>query len=298
MHSQNNEDKESNLNTAEMKKNRLILDLKILSSLNNKPSENVNTIFRQKNIPEIDKENTKIEQSNSIFSPLKGNLENDIHTLNNFNTNNYTNLTYYHEPYIFENSHENTIMSFKYANTDIHKTNESFLLNLLQPIKHDTNEFISLKRISENDIYQDKAFISNIEKDDLNNLKNENQENIKSENKKGNMILFKTKKGKKLLNKYSYYLKEKEIFKFKCEHKGCDRAFSTKKLLSSHHKKFIPQCHSDTINLLELIGKAKNIIKNKNLINNLDIIKAKFNKIMKNISLDEHAQIITGLTFN
>lgn len=52
------------------------------------------------------------------------------------------------------------------------------------------------------------------------------------------------------------------------------------------------------MSFLELIGEVKKIINNKNLINYLDIIKKKFNKIMKNISLDEHTQIITGLTFN
>ena len=52
------------------------------------------------------------------------------------------------------------------------------------------------------------------------------------------------------------------------------------------------------MSFLELIGEVKKIINNKNLINYLDIIKKKFNKIMKNISLDEHTLIITGLTFN
>jgi len=51
-----------------------------------------------------------------------------------------------------------------------------------------------------------------------------------------------------MLNKYSYNLKEKERSKFKCENEGCNTVFLTKKLLSSHYKKFIPQCHSFRIN--------------------------------------------------
>ena len=97
-----------------------------------------------------------------------------------------------------------------------------------------------------------------------------------------------------MLNKYSYNLKEKERSKFKCENEGCNTVFLTKK---NYYLLIIKNLYLNII-LLELIGEVKKIINNKNLINYLDIIKKKFNKIMKNISLDEHTQIITGLTFN
>ena len=78
------------------------------------------------------------------------------------------------------------------------------------------------------------------------------------------------------------------------ENEGCNTVFLTKK---NYYLLIIKNLYLNVI-LLELIGEVKKIINNKNLINYLDIIKKKFNKIMKNISLDEHAQIITGLTFN
>jgi len=78
------------------------------------------------------------------------------------------------------------------------------------------------------------------------------------------------------------------------ENEGCNTVFLTKK---NYYLLIIKNLYLNVI-LLELIGEVKKIINNKNLINYLDIIKKKFNKIMKNISLDEHTQIITGLTFN
>ena len=78
------------------------------------------------------------------------------------------------------------------------------------------------------------------------------------------------------------------------ENEGCNTVFLTKK---NYYLLIIKNLYLNII-LLELIGEVKKIINNKNLINYLDIIKKKFNKIMKNISLDEHTQIITGLTFN
>ena len=84
---------------------------------------------------------------------------------------------------------------------------------------------------------------------------------------------------------------------FHCKHCNCDGTFATKKLLLSHHKKFNPQCHSDTVYLFELIKMTKSIIKNGNY-NNLERLKEKYNDIMKNISLDEYVQLITGLTFD
>ena len=78
------------------------------------------------------------------------------------------------------------------------------------------------------------------------------------------------------------------------ENEGCNTVFLTKK---NYYLLIIKNLYLNVI-LLELIGEVKKIINNKNLINYLDIIKKKFNKIMKNISLDEHTQIITGLSFN
>ncbi len=319
-----NDEKDTIESSTESKQNRLILDLQILSSLNSKPFGQFNSLINQNN--SIDEnEIIKKNQTTSIFSPLKGNyeIEKNIHILNNYSNplniigNNYTNLTYYQEPFNFENisnSRNNSIMSFKNLNPfpEIHKTNESFYFNILQPIKHDTNEFIKQKRYSELSIYNNNIPfnfcnpINSLNENIQNSLtqgKDIKQEKlIKNKFKEENenhkkFILFKTKKGKKLNNNLSNNntIGNKKLFY--CKHNNCDGTFVTKKLLLSHHKKFNPECHSDTVYLFELIKRTKNIIKNGNY-NNLQRLKEKYNNIMKNVSLDEYAQLITGLKFD
>ena len=323
MLSHKNDEKDTIESSAEAKQNRLVLDLQILSSLNSKSFGQFNSLLNLNN--PIDEDDTiKKNQTNSIFSPLKGNFEfeKNIQILNNYNNplnilgNNYTNLTYYQEPFNFENisnSRNNSIMSFKNLNSfpEIHKTNESFYFNYLQPIKHDTNEFIKQKRHSELSFYNNVLY--NFD-NPINSLTENVQKNItqgkmikqetfikkknvgENENEK-KVVLFKTKKGKKLNNNISNNngMENKKLFH--CKHCNCDGTFATKKLLLSHHKKFNPQCHSDTVYLFELIKMTKTIIKNGNY-NNLERLKEKYNDIMKNISLDEYVQLITGLTFD
>ena len=323
MLSHKNDEKDTIESSAEAKQNRLVLDLQILSSLNSKSFGQFNSLLNLNN--PIDEDDTiKKNQTNSIFSPLKGNFEfeKNIQILNNYNNplnifgNNYTNLTYYQEPFNFENisnSRNNSIMSFKNLNPfpEIHKTNESFYFNYLQPIKHDTNEFIKQKRHSELSFYNNVLY--NFD-NPINSLTENVQKNItqgkmikqetfikkknvgENENEK-KVVLFKTKKGKKLNNNISNNngMENKKLFH--CKHCNCDGTFATKKLLLSHHKKFNPQCHSDTVYLFELIKMTKTIIKNGNY-NNLERLKEKYNDIMKNISLDEYVQLITGLTFD
>ena len=322
MLSQKNEEKNTTVSSIETKKNRLSLNLQILSSLNAKPFGQFNSLLNQNN--QIDEnEIIKKSQTSSIISPLNGNFEfeKNIQIVNNYNNslnilgNNYTNLTYYQEPFNHENisnSRNNSIMSFKNLNsfTEIHKTNESFYFNFfLQPIKYDSNELFKQK-------YSELSFFNNIPMNFDNSINENFQKNsiqrkvikqekiIKKNNKKENqndkkVFLFKTKRGEKLNNNLSNNNKILYKLLYYCKHYDCEGSFRTKKLLLSHHKKFNPQCHSDTIYLFELIKKAKNIIKKGNYNNNnLEKLKEKYNTIMKNISLDEYAQSITGLTFD
>ena len=69
MLSQKNEEKETSSSSIETKQNRLSLDLKILSSLNTKQTESYNNSYL--NNSELEKK----KNSNSIFSPLKGNFD-------------------------------------------------------------------------------------------------------------------------------------------------------------------------------------------------------------------------------
>ena len=323
MLSHKNDEKDTIESSAEAKQNRLVLDLQILSSLNSKSFGQFNSLLNLNN-PIDEDETIKKNQTNSIFSPLKGNFEfeKNIQILNNYNNplnilgNNYTNLTYYQEPVNFENisnSRNNSIMSFKNLNPfpEIHKTNESFYFNYLQPIKHDTNEFIKQKRLSELSFYNNvlynfdnpiNSLTENVQKNITQGkiIKQETifkKKNVRENENEKKIVLFKTKKGKKLNNNISNNngMENKKLFH--CKHCNCDGTFATKKLLLSHHKKFNPQCHSDTVYLFELIKMTKSIIKNGNY-NNLERLKEKYNDIMKNISLDEYVQLITGLTFD
>jgi hypothetical protein len=323
MLSHKNDEKDTIESSAEAKQNRLVLDLQILSSLNSKSFGQFNSLLNLNN-PIDEDETIKKNQTNSIFSPLKGNFEfeKNIQILNNYNNplnilgNNYTNLTYYQEPVNFENisnSRNNSIMSFKNLNPfpEIHKTNESFYFNYLQPIKHDTNEFIKQKRLSELSFYNNvlynfdnpiNSLTENVQKNITQGkiIKQETifkKKNVRENENEKKIVLFKTKKGKKLNNNLSNNntIGNKKLFY--CKHNNCDGTFVTKKLLLSHHKKFNPECHSDTVYLFELIKRTKNIIKNGNY-NNSERLKEKYNNIMKNVSLDEYAQLITGLKFD
>ena len=315
MLNQKNEENETTVSSTETKKNRLILDLEILSSLNNKSKNQLNQYISHKCSTDTDTENSKRKQTTSVFSFLKENLDdeqnyqilNDNNNQINILEKNYTNFTYYKEPFNFENTNNsryNSTMSYKNMNIPgLYKTNESYYSNFLHSIRYDTNEFINQKRNSD-------LFIYNSVPDNFDNIMNENfQKNISENNniKKNKdiklnnekkIVFFKTKKGKKTNNKFSINSGRNINNLYKCEHLGCEGTFCTKKLLLAHHKKFSPQCQSDTILILELINYMKKIIKNNNLKNNIEKLKERYNNIMKNISLEEHVQLISGLTFD
>ena len=333
MLNQKNEENETTVSSTETKKNRLILDLEILSSLNNKSKNQLNQYISHKCSTDTDTENSKRKQTTSVFSFLKENLDNEQnyqflneisslkenldyeqnHQILNENNNqinllgnNYTNFTYYKEPLNCENTNNsryNSAMSYNNLNIPgLYKTNESYYINFLQPIKHDTNEFINQKRNSDLFFYNSFPFLDNIvnenfQKNLLDNKNIKKNKDIKFNNEKIK-VLFKTKKGKKTNNKFSINSGRNINNLYKCEHLGCEGTFCTKKLLLAHHKKFSPQCQSDTILILELINYMKKIIKNNNLKNNIEKLKERYNNIMKNISLEEHVQLISGLTFD
>ena len=319
MFNQKNEEKETTVSSIETKQNRLLLDLQILSNLNNKPSDSFNT-YLNKSFTDTETETSKKKKSSLIFSPIPENYDFDknFQNSNNYNMSlnisgkNYTNFNYYLEPINFEkgnNSRNNSVMSFQNLNIpDNNKTNESFYLNFLQPIKYDTDDFINQKRTSDiflsstnNNIqfnFDNNNDITSNNNENLdNNIIKKNQEFKKGKNYGKKIILFKTKKGKKTNNGLNINNTNKNSKMFNCEHSGCEGSFITKKLLLSHHKKFNPQCHTDTVLILELIKNAKIILKNIN-IKNMNNLKNKYDKIMKNISLEEHVQLISGLTFD
>lgn len=91
--------------------------------------------------------------------------------------------------------------------------------------------------------------------------------------------------------------------KFKCGHRGCDLAYRTKKQKVAHHGKMDQECQKDTINLLRQIALVKEVFEemcqnDKVNENERMRIKEKYEKIMKEISLDEYASMICGNKIN
>lgn len=103
-------------------------------------------------------------------------------------------------------------------------------------------------------------------------------------------------------------LGKNKCLNLKCPHPGCDGIFRTKKQAAFHHFKMSVECHNDTINLLKLVQQTKKILfeemknfrneKEKEekikLFNKYSIL---YKEAMKNISLDEYIDIITGFNF-
>ena len=91
--------------------------------------------------------------------------------------------------------------------------------------------------------------------------------------------------------------------KFKCGHNGCDLAYRTKKQRVAHHGKMDQECQKDTIALLRQIALVKEAFEEMCRNDKVDEkdkmrIKEKYEKLMKEISLDEYAAMICGSKIN
>lgn len=89
---------------------------------------------------------------------------------------------------------------------------------------------------------------------------------------------------------------------FKCNHCNCGTSFYTPFQQITHHHKMTPLCTNDTITLLKLLSKAKNLLlsssSNQTMdLSRLDSIKEKYTKIGKSVSLENHFQYILGSRF-
>lgn len=91
--------------------------------------------------------------------------------------------------------------------------------------------------------------------------------------------------------------------KYNCGHEGCDLSYKTKKQKVSHHGKMDPECQKDSINLLKNISNVKDLLlslykKDKIKYKDIEGIKEKFEKTMRDISINEYAQMICGYKLN
>ena len=122
------------------------------------------------------------------------------------------------------------------------------------------------------------------------NLNDKNE--IKKEKK--NLFEISIKNDKKIIN---FFKIKKNREKIMCKHSRCDLLFKTKKQAIFHHFKMSPKCQDDTISLLKMIFETKKIaVKNmeKNE-NNYEEISKLYENTMKEISLSDYINIITGL---
>ena len=122
------------------------------------------------------------------------------------------------------------------------------------------------------------------------NLNDKNE--IKKEKK--NLFEISIKNDKKIIN---FFKIKKNREKIMCKHSGCDLLFKTKKQAIFHHFKMSPKCQDDTISLLKMIFETKKIAvksmeKNEN---NYEEISKLYENTMKEISLSDYINIITGL---
>lgn len=87
--------------------------------------------------------------------------------------------------------------------------------------------------------------------------------------------------------------------KYYCSHKHCGCSFNSKKFFQSHHKKMSKECKIDTIEIIEMIRKTKNIIVNINKNNNSCVIRMdrhnnKYVKIKNEINHGDNLIAILG----
>ena len=87
--------------------------------------------------------------------------------------------------------------------------------------------------------------------------------------------------------------------KYTCGHKGCELSYKTKKQKVFHHGKMDPECQKDSIMLLNQISLCKELIvslSKKDKIKEKDVekLQVKFEKTMRDISINDYAQMICG----
>jgi len=151
MFNQKNEEKETTVSSIETKQNRLLLDLQILSNLNNKPSDSFNT-YLNKSFTDTETETSKKKKSSLIFSPIPENYDFDknFQNSNNYNMSlnisgkNYTNFNYVNEK-------ENELADDNYNILSLEKTR----INLSFDIGNDKNYVIAMDKDALGKLIQD-----------------------------------------------------------------------------------------------------------------------------------------------
>ena len=307
----------------EQKQFQLIQDMKILASLKNKNYVQKKEDFVPPNTLTNFSSNNYDTNGSYNINHINFNNHLTLDSVGIFNNNNNTNLSYYQDGF-FEGSNANnknsrnpSLMSYKFdgIGKEMKYTSDSFYKNFVSPFKGFTNmsyggDFlqngtgnitinsnqVEVKPIIENDSVVDGNNFEISEKAETSTEKNDGQMLGK---KKKIFLNFKNKKGtnstsRSTINSLDSNDKGKD---FCCEHNSCSVCYKTKKQKISHHNKMTPECKSDTISLLRLIRDIKKIIFDHSL-KYPEELKKKYEDTMKEVSLEEHVQIITGYNFD
>lgn len=274
---------------TEDKQMRLQKDCALLASLKSKtaslpkasvslfhdPIESVNLFNTNLSFHSIDKNINRYGYNDSIGA----NLPND-----NMNTNK-TNLSFSLFPYHFQHD---TIFSFNLdtpkdidQHFPIHKTNESFVFSFTP---HLHNSLLKVENEPPLQLKED-SFLSTQKQTQVDGEMTQAQEEFESV----------------VVSHSNYKDKEKSENKLKCLHENCDFVFRTLKQKLAHHHKMSPECKKDTIILLNSIRQFKyllKVLKKKKKVQMNDTtykyLLTKYEKIMRNLSLSEHVELLTG----
>ena len=271
------------------------------SYLFNKEIINKKNIFKKDSFISTDNESDTPKnnpENTHIFLPPKSNcIDNSVFKQNNlknipmYNSSvqsiNFFNN--YYRPYTFNIISNNFNFNF-YPPVYSNPYNNSKIIPFYEPIKESTNNLNLLNkkrsRGVKNILTPKKVKIKTV----LLNLNEKNE--VKKEKK--NLFEISIKNDKKIIN---FFKIKKNREKFLCKHSGCDILFKTKKQAIFHHFKMSPKCQDDTISLLKMIFETKKIalkIMEKNN-NNYEEISKLYENTMKDISLIDYINIITGL---
>ncbi len=273
-------------------KNSYLFNKEIINKKNIFKKDSFISTDNESDTPKNNPENTHIflpPKSNCIDNSVfkQNNLKNipmynpSVQSINSFNN--------YYRPYTFNIISNNFNFNF-YPPVYSNPYNNSKIIPFYEPIKESTNNLNLLNkkrsRGVKNILTPKKVKIKTV----LLNLNEKNE--VKKEKK--NLFEISIKNDKKIIN---FFKIKKNREKFLCKHSGCDILFKTKKQAIFHHFKMSPKCQDDTICLLKMIFETKKIalkIMEKNN-NNYEEISKLYENTMKDISLIDYINIITGL---
>jgi len=229
--------------------------------------------------------------NNNIEDDINKNKNNYLDTMNNIFINNINNSCNNNNN---NNIYFNNINNF-YFNNNINRNNTELSFNqdnndefLIKKRKSDNAKQIGQKQNSSAPINKSNRLKKNIFKTQKNN-KDINKNRIKPK------IIFNCYQSKQK-SKFRKQKNKKNNFLFRCSHTNCEYTYKTLKQLQNHHYKMMSECQNDLISLLKGIYYTKLILIKciSNDINKKQYFSELYEKSIKNISLNQYTETISG----